>query len=149
MFLSAGSLLRFGGHDRIAELDSVVHRLPLTLAAFALAGISIMGLPPSGGFIGKWLLLGEAFRQGRFLLAGVMLLGGALAAAYVFKVVGHAFRSAEREQRERAIPPSMEWSALILAVAAIVLGLMLPLISPLLRLSTASPGLAAALGGLA
>jgi multicomponent Na+:H+ antiporter subunit D len=149
MFMSAGSLLRFGGHDRIAELDSVVQRLPLTLTAFALAGVSIMGLPPSGGFIGKWLLVEEALRQGRFVLAGVMLLGGALAAAYVFKVVGHAFTPAERERRERAIPPSMEWSALVLAVAAIVLGLTLPLISPLLQVGGASPSLAAAAGGVA
>jgi len=145
MFMSAGSLLRFGGHDRIAELDSAVHRLPLTLTAFALAGVSIMGLPPSGGFIGKWLLLEEAFRQGRFGLAAAMLLGGALAAAYVFKVVGHAFTPAERERRVRAIPKAMEWSALLLAVAAIVLGLTLPLISPLLQVGGAS----AAAGGAA
>ena len=145
MFMSAGSLLRFGGHDRIDELNSAVHRLPLTLTAFALAGVSIMGLPPSGGFIGKWLLLEEAFRQGRFGLAAAMLLGGALAAAYVFKVVGHAFTPAERERRVRAIPKAMEWSALLLAVAAIVLGLTLPLISPLLQVGGAS----AAAGGAA
>jgi formate hydrogenlyase subunit 3/multisubunit Na+/H+ antiporter MnhD subunit len=150
MFLSAGSLLRFGGHDRIAELDSAVHRLPLTLTAFALAGVSIMGLPPSGGFIGKWLLLEEAFREGRFVLAAVMLLGGVLAAAYVFKVVGHAFTPAERERRARAIPKPMEWSALLLAVAAIVLGLTLPLISPLLQVDAApAASVTAAVGGAA
>jgi formate hydrogenlyase subunit 3/multisubunit Na+/H+ antiporter MnhD subunit len=150
MFLSAGNLLRFGGHDRIAELDSAVQRLPLTLTAFALAGVSIMGLPPSGGFIGKWLLLEEAFRQGRFVLAVVILLGGVLAAAYVFKVVGHAFTPAERERRLRAVAPAMEWSALLLAVAAIVLGLTLPLISPLLQVGAASAAsVTAAAGGVA
>jgi formate hydrogenlyase subunit 3/multisubunit Na+/H+ antiporter MnhD subunit len=150
MFLSAGSLLRFGGHDRIAELDRAVHRLPLTLTAFTLAGVSIMGLPPSGGFIGKWLLLEEAFRQGRFVLAVVILLGGVLAAAYVFKVVGHAFTPAERERRLRAVAPAMEWSALLLAVAAIVLGLTLPLISPLLQVGAASAAsVTAAAGGVA
>ena len=138
MFLSAGNLLRFGGHDRIADLDSAVHRLPLTLTAFALAGVSIMGLPPSGGFIGKWLLLQAAFQQERFGLVAVILLGGVLAAAYVFKVVGYAFTPAARERRIRAVPPAMEWSALLLAAAAIVLGLTLPLISPLLQLGPAS-----------
>lgn len=141
MFLSAGNLLRFGGHDRIAEMDSAVHRLPLTLTAFALAGVSIMGLPPSGGFIGKWLLLEVALRQGRFDLAAVMLFGGVLAAAYVFKVVGHAFTPAERERRVRTIPAAMEWSALLLAMAAIVIGLTMPLISPLLEVG-APPGFA-------
>jgi formate hydrogenlyase subunit 3/multisubunit Na+/H+ antiporter MnhD subunit len=131
-----------------------VHRLPLTLTAFALAGVSIMGLPPSGGFIGKWLLLEAAFKQGRFVLAAVILLGGVLAAAYVFKVVGHAFTPAERERRLRSVPPGMEWSALLLAVAAIVLGLTLPLISPLLQVGAiatvapaVSPAVTLAAGG--
>jgi formate hydrogenlyase subunit 3/multisubunit Na+/H+ antiporter MnhD subunit len=131
MFLSAGNLMRFGRHDRIDELDRAVHRLPLTLTAFTLAGVSIMGLPPSGGFIGKWLMLEAAFRQERFGLAVVILLGGVLAAAYVFRVVGHAFTGASRTYRTREIPAAMEWSALVLALAAILIGLTLPLLSPL------------------
>ncbi|VAW48362.1 Na(+) H(+) antiporter subunit D, partial [hydrothermal vent metagenome] len=69
MFMAAGNLLRFGGHDRIADLDQLAQRLPLTVAAFALAGVSLIGLPPSGGFIGKWLLLEAALMQGRWDLA--------------------------------------------------------------------------------
>ncbi|MEJ2399612.1 MAG: proton-conducting transporter membrane subunit [Gammaproteobacteria bacterium] len=83
MFMTAGNLLRFGHHDRIADLDRVVQRLPITAGAFALAGVSIMGLPPSGGFIGKWLLLEAALSQGRWDIVGIILVGGLLAAAYV------------------------------------------------------------------
>ncbi len=137
MFLSAGSLMRFGGHDRIADLDNAVPRLPLTLTAFTLAGVSIMGLPPSGGFIGKWMLLEAAFRQERFVLAAVILLGGVLAAAYVFRVVGHAFTPGPRSDRGVAVPAAMEWSALLLAMLAIVLGLTLPLLWPLLQIGGA------------
>ncbi|MGD8275733.1 MAG: proton-conducting transporter membrane subunit [Thiohalocapsa sp.] len=136
MFMSAGSLMRFGRHDRIAELDRAVQRLPVTLAAFTLAGVSIMGLPPSGGFIGKWLMLDAAFRQGRFGLAAVMLLGGVLAAGYVFKVVGYAFTPAQHEHRGLVVPAAMEWSALLLAAAAILLGLTMPLLAPLLQVET-------------
>jgi multicomponent Na+:H+ antiporter subunit D len=134
MFLSAGSVLRFARHDRIDELDRIVHRLPLTLTAFALAGVSIMGLPPSGGFIGKWLMLEAAFRQGRYGFVAVILLGGVLAAAYVFRVVGHAFTPTARAQRAREVPAAMEWSALLLALAAILLGLLPPLVLPLLEI---------------
>jgi len=137
MFMSAGNLMRFGRQDRIAELDRVAYRLPLTLAAFTLAGVSIMGLPPSGGFIGKWLMLQAAFQQGRVDLAAVMLFGGVLAAAYVFKVVGSAFTPGEHEHRGLAVPAAMEWSALLLAGAAILLGLTLPLLWPLLHVGTA------------
>lgn len=132
MFLAAGNLLRFGGHDRIADLDRAVQRLPLTTAAFALAGVSIMGLPPSGGFIGKWLLLEAALTQGRWELALVMILGGLLAAAYVFKVLGFAFTPAAVAHESKTVPARMEWAALLLALAAILLGFMAPLLLPLL-----------------
>ncbi|MGM8889075.1 proton-conducting transporter transmembrane domain-containing protein, partial [Psychrobacter sp. 1U2] len=95
MFLAAGNLFRFGGHDRILDLDRVVQRLPISVFAFALAGVAIMGLPPSGGFISKWLLLEVALVQGRWDLALVILLGGLIAALYVFKVLGRCFTQAK------------------------------------------------------
>jgi formate hydrogenlyase subunit 3/multisubunit Na+/H+ antiporter MnhD subunit len=124
MFLAAGNLLRFGGHERIAHLDRVVQRLPLTVGAFAMAGVSIMGLPPSGGFIGKWLLLQTALSQGQWMLALVMVLGSVLAAAYVFRVLGHAFTAAAVPHDPIAVPLRMEWAAVLLAAGSIVLGLL-------------------------
>jgi formate hydrogenlyase subunit 3/multisubunit Na+/H+ antiporter MnhD subunit len=128
MFLAAGNLLHFGGHDRIADMDRVVQRLPVTASAFAMAGVSIMALPPSGGFIGKWLLLEAALVQGRWDLAAVMLVGGLLAAGYVFKVFGYAFTEASVTHEKGAVPASMEWSALLLALAAILLGFVAPVV---------------------
>ncbi|MEJ2450920.1 MAG: proton-conducting transporter membrane subunit [Gammaproteobacteria bacterium] len=122
MFMTAGNLLRFGHHDRIADLDRVVQRVPITAGAFALAGVSIMGLPPSGGFIGKWLLLEAALSQGRWDIVGIILVGGLLAAAYVFKVMGHAFTQAGVTHEAHRVPRTMEWTALSLAFAAILLG---------------------------
>ncbi len=130
MFLAAGNLLHFGGHDRIAHLDRVVQRLPLTACAFALAGVSSMGLPPSGGFIGKWLLLEAALAQGRWDLVAVMILGGLLAAGYIFKVLGHAFTQAPETHEPIKVPASMEWAALLLAMGAVLLGfLAVPVLS--------------------
>lgn len=126
MFLAAGNLLHFGGHDRIADLNRVVQRLPLTMSAFALAGVSIIGLPPSGGFIGKWLLLESALGQGRWDLAAVIILGGLLAAGYVFKVLGYAFTEASVTHESGVVPVTMEWAALFLAGGAILLGFLEP-----------------------
>lgn len=137
MFLVAGNLLRFGGHDRIADLDRVVQRLPLSMAAFALAGVSIMGLPPSGGFIGKWLLLESALTQGRWGWAIVIILGGVLAATYVFKVVGYAFTQSENPHQARRVPATMEWVAFALAVAAVLMGLIVS--QPLALLEIGNP----------
>jgi len=126
MFMAAGSILYFGRHDRIVDLDRVAQRLPLTLVAFGLAGISLMGLPPSGGFIAKWLLLEAAIRTGQWWWAIILILGGLLTAAYILKVVGYAFTQAEVTHEAGAVPARMEWAALALALAAILLGLIAP-----------------------
>lgn len=126
MFLAAGNILLFAGHDRIADLDRIAQRLPLTLTAFALAGVSIMGLPPSGGFVAKWLMVEASLNSGQWWWALVLVLGGLLAAAYVFKVVGHAFTQAEVAHESKGVPAVMEWTALALALAAILLGLIAP-----------------------
>ena len=134
MFLAAGNLLRFGGHDRIADLDRVAQRLPLTTWAFALAGVSIMGLPPSGGFVGKWLLLQAALAQGRWGIAVVVVVGGLLAAAYIFRVLGHAFTQAPVPHEARPVPTHMQWAALVLAGGAVLLGFIAPLVLSMLRI---------------
>lgn len=123
LFMAAGNIVLFGGHDRIADLDRVVQRLPVSMAAFAIAGISLMGLPPSGGFIGKWLLLEAAIEAGQWWWVVIILIGGMLAAAYLFKVVGFAFTRAPVSHHANPVPPVMEWTALVLALGTVLLGL--------------------------
>ncbi len=133
MFLAAGSIMTQGGHDEIKELDRVVDRMPLTLAAFALAGISLAGLPPSGGFVGKWMLLQAAMAQGLWFWAFVMIAGGALTATYVFRVLGFAFTKSPHEHERHDVPHTMEWTALLLALGAVALGFVAPWALPLLE----------------
>jgi len=134
MFLAAGNLLCFGGHDRIADMDRVVQRLPVTAGAFALAGVSIIGLPPSGGFIGKWLLLESALTQENWYIVIVLILGSLLAAAYIFKVLGYCFTKAASPHEPRTVPVRMEWAAMLLACGAILLGFMAPVVLPTMNI---------------
>lgn len=125
MFLAAGNILYFMRHDRIKELDQVAKHLPVTLAAFSMAGVSIMGLPPSGGFAGKWIMLHHAIDKSYWLVAITLLLGSVLAGAYVFKAIGYAFGQTDtRPIYQARIPRMMEWSALFLALVSILMGLL-------------------------
>ena len=137
MFMAAGNLRMHGGHDRIAELDLVAQRLPLSVAAFALAGMSIMGLPPSGGFIAKWWLLQAALGERLWGMALVLVLGGLMSAAYIFKVVGYAFTRAKGPHEACRVPLSMEWAALALALLSVLLGLFV--LPPLEMLTLGEP----------
>jgi formate hydrogenlyase subunit 3/multisubunit Na+/H+ antiporter MnhD subunit len=122
MFLTAGNILRAAGHDRIGDLDGITHVLPLSVFAFGLSALSLIGLPPSGGFAGKWLLLGAAIAAQQWWWVAVILLGSLLSAAYVTRVLTHAFTRAPESDQLNSIPPVMEWTALALAVLAAGLG---------------------------
>ena len=125
LFLAAGNVLLYVGHDRIRELRGLDRPLSVSLLAFGLAGVSIMGLPPSGGFIAKWLLLSSAVETGQWWWAVVLLLGGLLAAAYIFRVLRYAFLYTPGPAVDTPgplPPPVMVWPATLLAILSIVLG---------------------------
>lgn len=123
MFLAAGVVAEAFGHDRIAGLGGFGRTLPLSAAAFGLAGLSLMGIPPSGGFIAKCLLLTAAVINGHPWLAATILAGGLLAGGYVFRVINTALASpATPLAVQRPIPRRLEMTALALAVAAVLLG---------------------------
>ena len=125
MFMSAGLLYAGLGHDRIGGLAGAARALPVTVGAFALAGISLMGLPPSGGFLAKWWLLSAAVATGQWWWAAVICVGGLLTAAYVMLVLARALQQPDEPLVLKAgIARRSELAALALAVLAATLGLL-------------------------
>lgn len=123
MFLAAGTLVLSAGRDDLAALRGAAARAPLAAFAFGLAGVSLIGLPPSAGFAAKWQLLRAALEAGAWGWAAVLLAGSLLAAAYVFRVLRLAFLPAPASNAARAMPAPMSICAFALAVAASVGGL--------------------------
>ena len=123
MFTAVGVLVLATGRGTLDGLAGVAGRVPLTLFAFALAGVTLMGLPPSGGFLAKWLLIDAALTHGQWGWAALAIAGGLLAAAYVFRVLHRAFLLAPQAGTFHAVPRSLEWVAFALAAASVLLGL--------------------------
>jgi multicomponent Na+:H+ antiporter subunit D len=123
MFMAAGSIMYALGHDRIADLRGVAEKIPMTTVAFALSGISLMGLPPTGGFVAKWLLLRSSISSGQWWWVVVIVLGGLLAATYVLVVLRHMLLRPDDDFQMRQIPKVMELATIGLAIASILLGL--------------------------
>ena len=83
-----------------------------------------MGVPPSGGFVAKWLLLLATVMEGQWWWAVVMLAGGLLAGGYIFMVLGKALGSANTSLKAfTPVSRSREIVVLTLALCAILLGL--------------------------
>jgi multicomponent Na+:H+ antiporter subunit D len=123
LFAAAGVFLKATGRDAVDGLAGVAGRLPLTLFAFGLAGMTIMGLPPSAGFLAKWLLIDAALEQGLWPIAAVAIGGGLLAAVYIFRVLRQAFLLAPQDAHFHTVPRTLEWTAFVLASSSVVLGL--------------------------
>jgi formate hydrogenlyase subunit 3/multisubunit Na+/H+ antiporter MnhD subunit len=122
MFMAAGLIAEALGHDRIANLDGIGRALPVTLFAFGLAGLSLVGVPPSGGFAAKRLLLLASAQEGQWWWALVMLAGGLLAGGYIFIVLGKALSSAAVPLEFAAVSRTREVAALTVALCAVLLG---------------------------
>lgn len=123
MFLAAGLIAEALGHDRIDNLNGALKAVPISVAAFGLSGLSLMGLPPSGGFIAKLMLLTAAVETANWLIAATILIGGILAASYVFRVLNRAMAPPQDDRTATAeIPVYRELTVLGLAAGAVVLG---------------------------
>ncbi len=122
-FMVAGSIMYALGHDRIKDFRGLAQRFPIGVFAFALAGMSLMGLPPSGGFIGKWMLLKAAMLTGQWWYALLIVAGSILAACYIFRVLEITLKAANPGEKALHIPLRMQLSSLAMSFFAILLGL--------------------------
>jgi len=147
MFMAAGTVFLHLGHDQIKNLSGVRSSLPITVFAYGIAGVSLMGLPPSGGFIGKWLLLTSSLASSQWWWALVVMSGSLLASIYVFRVMSRFFVIPDSFSFKKTEPlsPLLEWPALALALISMFLGLAASW--PLYILATGSPALAQIIPG--
>jgi formate hydrogenlyase subunit 3/multisubunit Na+/H+ antiporter MnhD subunit len=96
LFLAAGLLQKAAGHDRIDGLGPATQAFPAVAFALGLAGVALIGLPPSGTFTAKWILLAEAIGSGQWWWAIVVLAGTLLASGYMFRLLANAFGAGPR-----------------------------------------------------
>jgi multicomponent Na+:H+ antiporter subunit D len=122
MFLAVGNIIYGLGSDRMDNLREIAGRMPLTTFTLALSGVSLMGLPPSGGFVAKWMTLNAVMASGQWWWVPVIVLGGLLTAGYVFLMLSYAFTPAVEPTELRSVPRTMEFAALLLAMLSILVG---------------------------
>ena len=141
MFLSAGLIAESLGHDRIENICGAGRAMPATFLALGLGGLSLMGLPPSGGFAAKWLLMKASIEAGQWLWAVVMAAGGLLAGGYLYRVLAPAL-SGETPQLQKAPERGRQSVALALALVAVLLAFAPPAFFAFLEIGRPAGGVA-------
>ncbi len=94
LFLCAGSVIFATGKTKVDELRGIGKRMPVTMLCFTAASLSLIGIPPFGGFVAKWYLAVGSLAGGTALgIVGVsvLMLSALLTAFYLLPIVADAF----------------------------------------------------------
>jgi multicomponent Na+:H+ antiporter subunit D len=123
LFFCAGSIYVSTSKTEISQMSGLAKRMPWTMAAFAVASLSIVGIPPTSGFVSKWNLALGAVDLPSIAALGVLLVGSLLSAAYLGPVVYKAYFEEETPTDENVREvPWMVAPLVICAVASLLLG---------------------------
>jgi multicomponent Na+:H+ antiporter subunit D len=106
LFYCAGNLAKTLGVTKVSELDGVGRRMPVTMTAFTIAALGMIGIPPTAGFITKWHLGLGGLEAGQGWVIGVLLLSSVLNAAYFLPAIARAWFRRPRRCRPVRLPPS-------------------------------------------
>jgi multicomponent Na+:H+ antiporter subunit D len=125
LFFCAGAIYVASQKKYISEMDGLGRRMPLTYGAFLLGSLSIIGMPPLGGFISKWHLLLGAIESQQLVLLVVLLGSSLLNAAYFFPIIYRGFfvRPAEGQELSGIQEAPLCCLIPLLTTAAVSLGL--------------------------
>lgn len=151
LFLVAGATRFRTGTTDISSLAGLGRTMPWTMAALAVAALSMIGIPPTSGFFAKWYLVLGSIETGSWMFVGVIVASSLLNAVYFFRVLEKAYLAPESgetasvrpasegehrkgggtgedewdmpSQQSREVPPSMFWPIMVLAVLILILGI--------------------------
>ena len=126
LFFVAGSVRMRAGHVEVGRLTGLGRQMPWSMAAFTVAALSMIGIPPAAGFFSKWYLLLGALEVANPWFVAVILGSSLLNAVYFFRVLENLYAkpSAKEVTAERNdAPPLMLAPTIFAAVGLIVLGL--------------------------
>ena len=124
LFFAAGSIYTATKKKNVSQLDGIGRRMPWTMLAFTIGSLSMIGLPPTAGFISKWYILSGALQAEHWIAVIAIIISTLLNAAYFLPIVYAAFfkQAAEGEPNTYAEAPLPIVIALsVTAMATLVL----------------------------
>ena len=125
LFFCVGAILYTTHKTDISEIKGIGKEMPITMGCFAVASISLIGIPPTNGFVSKWYLAQGGLNGGKWIFPVILLLSALLTALYLLPVITEAFfRKAEQETvTVREAPLKMLIPIVSITIIVILLGL--------------------------
>ena len=145
LFFAAGSIYTAAHKTEVSQLDGIGRRMPFTMAAFTIGALSMIGLPPTAGFVSKWYILSGALETGQIFAIGVIIISTLLNAAYFLPIVYAAFFKPEKSAPKH--PHGEAPLAIVIAISLTALGTVLFFFFPDVPLGLAQTMVQTMIGG--
>ncbi len=122
LFFGAGAIMVATHKTEISQMRGIGRRMPVTMTAFLIGCIAIVGAPPTGGMWSKWYLLLGTVHAEDWLLLVALIVGSLLSAAYLLPIAIRAFYSSNNGSvMVSEAPLSIQIAMIICAVGCIIL----------------------------
>lgn len=133
LFLCAGAIVTQTGKKYISQMEGIGQQMPVTMLAFTLAAVTMVGIPPFNAFFSKWHLAVASLESGQSILVVVLILSSLLNALYYFPIVVSAFFAKDGESKGTVtawlrdeLPRGMVWSTALMALLCVLFAFIQP-----------------------
>ena len=135
LFFCAGAIFVATGKKYVSELRGLGRKMPITMGAFMIGSLSVIGLPPLGGFVSKWYLALGAMDRDALWVVVVLLISSLLNVFYLLPVAVTAFFRTEESEEDSGIKEA-PWPCVVpLTLTAVGCFVLFFFSGPLLRLA--------------
>ncbi|MDK2822324.1 MAG: multicomponent Na+:H+ antiporter subunit [Clostridia bacterium] len=128
LFLVAGGVKWRTGEHTIEKYAQLCRKMPLTMGAFLIAALSMVGLPPTAGFFSKWYLVLGALEANMWPYVVIIIISSLLNAIYFFRVIENIYLKKASEPSEEVkgsleLPLQMLVPIVVLGLGILVIGI--------------------------
>ncbi len=122
LFFAAGSIYTAAHKTEVSQLDGIGRLMPWTMGAFAIGALSMIGVPPTAGFVSKWFILGGAWEARHYFALAIIIVSTLLNTGYFVPIVYRAFfRSPPAEAAHGEAPLPIVLALTITAALALLM----------------------------
>src|SRR3989339_1073834 len=123
LFLSAGIIEKQTGITDMRKLGGLVKTMPLVAIGFSMCALSIIGLPPFGGFFAKLFIIMSLVQQGKILITVLAIVGAIFTLLYLFRLYNTVFLGKIQNEANPGKTRTMTFVVLIFGVLSLLIGL--------------------------
>jgi multicomponent Na+:H+ antiporter subunit D len=123
LFFCVGAIMYTTHKTDISQIRGIGKQMPITMGCFAIASISLIGIPPTNGFVSKWYLAQGGLTSGKMIFPAILLFSALLTALYLLPVIKEAFFKKGENTIVKEAPIKMLIPIVMITILVVLLGL--------------------------